>query len=77
MTIEKLERVMWRLRHNYEDLANTKKIPNGVLHEAMMKEVGTDIRTYRANRKALIKMGWIKSVGKYAIKLTDKDITES
>ena len=73
MTIEKLERVMWRLRSNAK---SSKKPTNHELRRAIMVEVGTDERTYKKNRKALIYMGWIKTYNRKRIILTNIDITE-
>lgn len=73
MTINKLERVMWRLRVNNP---NIDKVLNKQLRMAIMKECGTDQRTYARNREALIKLGWIKTRGNKWVILTNQDLTE-
>lgn len=40
-----------------------------------MDEIGTDVRTYQSNRKALIIKGWIKSAGKKKFIITNNDLT--
>ena len=71
VSVEKLERVLWRIR---KKLPNEKYIPNIELKRAIMMECGTDPKTYYNNRKALITLGWIISWKKTKVKLTDKDI---
>ena len=71
MTIEKLERVMWRMRSLNQ---NTDKFSVAQLRRAIMYEVGTDVRTYKANKKALVDIGWIKSRGSRWIVATNKDL---
>ena len=73
MTIEKLERVMWRLRKNNPD---TDYPTTTQLRIAIIKEIGTDVRTYYVNKKALTLLGWIKAHGKKRIRITNKDLTE-
>ena len=53
MTVEKLERVMWRLRKRNP---GTDTIHNSELRRAVMLEIGTDPRTLKKNRKALIEL---------------------
>ncbi len=74
MSIEKLERVMWRLRKNNpgEDKPTWLQ-----LKRAIMYECGTDPQTYRSNRKALKDLGWIVIYNSKRMKLTNKDLTES
>ena len=74
MTINKLERVMWRLRHRNQ---NNDTPTNRELELAIMMEIGTDKQTYKRNRKALIKLGWIKRYTKTRCKITNKDLTSS
>ena len=74
MSVESLQRVMWRLRSSKP---KTKKFTNKELKRAIMYECGTDPRTYYANRKALKDLQWIKTHGKSLILLTDKDLTEA
>jgi hypothetical protein len=73
MSIERLERVLWRLRKRNPGKTEIKLLE---LQRAIIYELGTDPRTYRNNKKALITIGWITSQGKM-IRLTDKDLTES
>ena len=74
MSVEKLERVMWRIRAEHKDAV---KISNQQLTKAIMMEIGTDPRTIRCNRKALVKLGWIKARNSGSIRLTDIDLTDS
>ena len=73
MTINKLERVLWRIRANNPEATS---YTNKELERAIMKEIGTDKVTYRRNRKALITLQYIKTYGKQRIKLTNRDLTE-
>lgn len=73
LPIEKLERVMWRLRRMSPV---DKRLTVKQLKIAIMREIGTDQRTYYANKKALKDLGWIKAKGTRYIILTDKDLTE-
>jgi len=72
MGIEKLERVMWRLRsrNKGQDLVTVLE-----LRRAIMYEIGTDRRTYQVNKKALVDLGWIRSKGNKWIRLTGNDLT--
>jgi len=72
MTIQKLQRVMWRLRTKHP---NTKTITQLQLQRAIMIECGTDPITYKHNSLALRKLGWLK-VKKSRFILTGTDITE-
>lgn len=73
MTVQQLERILWRLRskmskgHNY--------VTNMELRRAIMLECGTDERTIKKHRKALINLGWAKTAGTQAIELTNADLT--
>ena len=72
MTINNLERVLWRVR---------KECPNRIvsnlkLQRAIMRECGTDIRTYYNNKRALKKLGWIKIRTNKDVILTDNDLQE-
>jgi len=76
MSVEKLERVMWRLRKRHPG----DPCPTWMqLKVCIMYECGTDDRTYYMNRKALITLGWIKSNPhtKSRLLITDKDLEES
>lgn len=72
MTIASLELVMWQLRN--DGMNNPSNLD---LRRAIMKHIGTDARTYRNNRKALIELGWIKAYNKSRVQLTNKDITDN
>ena len=72
MTINNLERVLWRLR---KKKPISDKFSNMELRRAIMYECGTDPRTVWANRKALKDLGWIKARGSKYIKLTNADVT--
>lgn len=74
MSVEKLERVMWRVR-KLNPNKNVVTIPS--LRRAIMLEIGTDPRTYYANKRALVDLGWIKSEGRSRhVTLTNNDLTE-
>ena len=72
MTIQKLERVMWLVRSSWP---NQDIITNHQLKLAIMKEIGTDRKTYRNNRRALKELGWIRTKGTQYIILTNKDLS--
>ena len=72
MTIDRLERVMWRLREKYPQ---REKITNAELRRAIMYECGTDPTTYYNNRKALKDLQWIRVYRKKHVIITNKDIT--
>lgn len=72
MSVEKLERVMWRLRARNP---NKEVISNVELRRCIMLEIGTDSRTQWNNRKALKELGWIKAKGRHHITLTGIDIS--
>jgi hypothetical protein len=73
MTIQKLERVLRRIR---AENPGKVKVSNQILRRAIMHEIGTDARTVRDNRKALKDLGWIKCE-KSRFRLTGKDLTDS
>ena len=76
MTIEKLERVMWRVR-KYEP---TNKHPyRSTFRRAIMFECGTSPATIKNNLKALRELKWIQrySASKNRFTLTNNDLTES
>ena len=73
MTVESLKRVMWRLR---DIKPQSRRKTNAQLQNAIMRECGTDPRTYKTNRRALVKLGWITAHRSY-VWLTDKDVTEA
>ena len=74
MSVQKLERVLWRLR---------KRNPNDdtptwlELKRAIMYECGTDPATYRNNRNALKRLGWIKTYNGTRLRLTNNDLNET
>lgn len=72
MSIEKLERVMWRLRKKFPDQVSVTILE---LQRAIMYECGTDPTTYRSNKRALVRLGWIKARGNKRIDITGADIT--
>lgn len=79
MSVEKLDRVMWRLKKEFPD---EDIITNRQLEVAIMYECGTSPATYQNNRKALFKLGYIERVragsGKVnpnKVKLTNKFLT--
>jgi len=74
MSVEKLERVMWRLRKRNPNNRNPTWME---LRRAIMYECGTDPVTYYNNRKALIVLQWIKSHSKSKLWITNKDIEDS
>ena len=55
MSIERLERVMWRM----EKIKKNEKVLKSQLELAIMKECGTDDRTIKMNIKALLKLKWL------------------
>ena len=73
MPIEKLQRVMWRIRTNHP---NTARITLQQLINAVTREIGYDMRTFKRIKLALARLGWIKSYGK-RIRVTGKDLTET
>ena len=73
MTIEKLERVMWRLRKNNPNIETPTCIE---LKKAIMQEIGTDPRTYNTNRRALTRLRWIKAYGRTRVQITNRDLTD-
>ena len=58
MSLDKIERVLWRVRKEYP---NTTKIPRKALTIAIMKECGTSPQCMIQNRRALRELGWIKT----------------
>jgi hypothetical protein len=73
MAINKLQRVLWRLRSKKP---NTTTFTNQQLKRAIMLEIGTDPVTIKRNRQALKTLGWIKTT-KTLIKLTNTDLEEN
>ena len=73
MSIQKLERVMWRLRKNNPN-NDTPRLTE--VRKAIMYEIGTDERTYLKNVKALKQIGWLKRYTRHQLKITNKDLGE-
>ncbi len=71
MTVEKLERVMWRVRKQHP---NTNMIPYNSMRLAIMKEIGVCQRTIQNNIKALKRLGWIKVHSRHKYLLTNEDL---
>lgn len=73
--MERLERVLWRLRRS---LPGRQRFTWKELRKAIIYECGTDDRTYYNNVKALRTLGWIRSAKGHKNKLilTDKDLEE-
>ena len=69
MSIQKLERVLWRIRKQQKNKYLWKD-----LRKAIMHEIGTDIRTYNNNKRALKDLEWIKTHKRHKFTLTDKDL---
>lgn len=61
MTIEKLKRVMWRIREKHP---NKSMIMMNDLTRAIMYEVGTYDDTIKRVKKQLIMLGWIRTHNK-------------
>ena len=72
MTIEKMERVMWRIRARNK---GKTEIFISELRRAVMYEIGTDVRTYNKTKTALKRLGWIKKKGPQRVILTGNDLT--
>lgn len=71
MSVERLERVMWRLRRR---CPGNDRPPWSELRLAIMKECGTDPKTIKVNKRALKLLGWIKVNKGNAIELTGEDL---
>jgi len=70
MSVERLERVLWRLgKNNKQGLFLLSEI-----EKAIMKECGTDPRTVKTNIKALLKLGWIKRENRYHFTITGEHL---
>jgi hypothetical protein len=57
MGIDKLKRVMWRLREKHPDLSY---VPTKDLEHAIYIECGTDFRTRTNNINAILRLKWLK-----------------
>jgi len=68
MSIEKLKRVLWKLRSGQPDRKRFRVLE---LERAIMMVCGTSKATYRENKRALVKLGWIQS-HKHHVILTDE-----
>ena len=74
MGIDKLKRVMWRLRQTYP---NRLKISNKELRKTIDVEVGTDPSTYTKARAALLRQEYIERYGNHHVVLKNKDLVNS
>lgn len=75
MSVEKLKRVMQRLRHRHG--MNVKKIKRDDLERAIYREIGTCLTTFKRNKRCLTKLGWIASRDRgHTIMITGKDLEE-
>jgi len=74
MTVEKLERVMERIRKKHQ---SHEEIDRTIVYDAIMREIGTDNRTIYANIKALKRLKWLKASGKRTLIITGLDLEES
>jgi len=72
MTLDKLNRVMWRLRK-----LNLEHPSYYDLELAIMQECGITKNTYRTNKYALFKLGYCKRYTKKRFSFTDKDLTDT
>lgn len=72
MVTDKLSRVMRRCRAMSPGL---ETIPRKTLERAVIIECGYCPATYSNVKRALVKLGWIRTAGK-RYKLTGKDLTE-
>jgi hypothetical protein len=72
MSVENLQRVLWRLRK----LRESHVFTCNELKQAIMMECGTDRRTYYNNRRAMKELQWIRPRGSKRILVTDKDIQD-
>jgi len=66
MSVDKLKRVLWRLRE--KGIAD--RLPLIELERAIMRECGTTPITISRNIKALIKLGWIRRSSRYVLYIT-------
>jgi len=57
MSVEKLNRVLELL---HERFPNNKTVRRLELERAIMEVIGTSPRTVKENKKALVKLGWVK-----------------
>lgn len=69
MTLEKLKRVIERLR---EEFGHLEWVTKNELSRAIMFEIGTDDRTIYSNTRKLKQLGWIKADG-HRIFITGRD----
>ena len=74
MSVEKLERVLWRLRKRNPGVDKPSYLE---LRRAIMLECGTCEATYKSNKRALKFLGWIAAYNSKRCKLTNKDLNES
>jgi hypothetical protein len=72
MTVDKLKRVLWRLR---KEIGTRTLVRRKELRRAIMIECGTSTSTYYVNRDALLAIGWLKRVN-CKFRITGLDLTE-
>jgi len=73
MSVEKLQRVLWRIREKHRD---APFLTNKELKICIMHECGTTPITYLRNRRALITLGWLKPKNSKSVMLTGTDLKE-
>ena len=74
VTIEKLERVLWRVRKRNPKTDRPTWLE---LRRAIMYEIGTSEWAYNHNKKALLRLNWIRVHNKSRFRLTNIDLEES
>jgi hypothetical protein len=72
MTLDKLKRVMQRIRERNLGKDRVKRFE---VERAIMFECGTDSRTYKKHRTTLLELGWLRSDRGNHFRLTDRDLT--
>lgn len=72
MGIDKLRRIMLRIRARHPDL---KSIKIDDLKRVVIIECGTSPTTYKNNKNALVKLGWLAKRKKRFV-ITGKDLLE-
>lgn len=76
MSVEKLERVLWRLRKDHP--GTTPTVSRKALRRAIMFECGTDPKTFQSNKQALVHLDWLSPSDDWqSFRLTDRDLTEA
>ena len=70
MSVERLERVLWRL----DKIKENERILLSNLKLAIYKECGTDPRTLKTNIKALLELGWLKRNNRHVFVITGEHL---